>query len=93
MNGIIDFIKRRFPTDCNWLNGNCYYFAQILLARFPCGKIYYDVIDGHFLFCLNNHFYDWTGERQVNIDNLIDWSTYQQEDPKHYARIVRDVIL
>ena len=31
---IVDFIQRRFPMDCAWMNGNCFYFAQILASRF-----------------------------------------------------------
>ena len=30
MNQVEEFIQRRFPVDCNWTNGNCYYFAVIL---------------------------------------------------------------
>ena len=33
-NEIIEFINRRFKLDCNWTNGNCYYFALILADRF-----------------------------------------------------------
>ena len=32
---ILAFIKRRFSQDCNWIDGNCYYFATILKTRFP----------------------------------------------------------
>lgn len=39
MNKIEEFINRRFPNDCNWLSGNCYYFAIILKDRFPEGNI------------------------------------------------------
>lgn len=59
---VIEFINRRFPKelDCNWRNGNCYFFAIILKARFPKGRIMYDVIDGHFLFNINRKYYDFS---------------------------------
>lgn len=44
MDPVKEFIDRRFKADCNWLNGNCYYFALILSDRFPGGTVYYDVI-------------------------------------------------
>ena len=25
MEEILEFIKRRFPTDCHWVDGNCFY--------------------------------------------------------------------
>lgn len=59
---VLSFIHKRFYNDCNWLNGNCYYFSIILSSRFPNGKIYYDVINGHFLFKYNNCYYDWSGK-------------------------------
>lgn len=97
---IIDFINRRFPIekDCNWMNENCYYFAKILKMRFK-GEIWYDLVDGHFLFRAYDNFYDWTGlrneyqfDKPETIDNLVKWSDYKNQDPSHYARIIRDVI-
>ena len=39
---IIVFIQHRFANiDINWLNGNCYWLAHRLCARFPYLKIYY----------------------------------------------------
>ena len=90
---IIEFIHRRFPTDCNWLDGNCYYFAVILRARFG-GHIYYNLIQGHFLFELQHRFYDWTGEvTNINLDDLVLWPDYKYIDYLHYNRIVKDVIM
>jgi len=31
---IVEFLHRRFPTDSNWLTGNCYWMACILATRF-----------------------------------------------------------
>lgn len=43
-NEVLEFIHRRFPVDCDWLSGNCFYFAIILKSNFKSGDIYYDVI-------------------------------------------------
>lgn len=100
MDKISEFLNRRFPIelDCNWMDENCYYFARILKARFK-GEIWYDLVDGHFLFKHDDRFYDWTGWRQEykiddgkTVDNLVKWSDYKKIDPVHYKRIVRDVI-
>lgn len=92
---VLDFIKRRFPQDCNWLDGNCFFFAQILASRFP-GDVVYDPIDGHFLFYGNDeNFYDWTGRRSYTEEQkseFILWHNYSTKDCLHYAHIWRDCI-
>lgn len=97
---IIEFINRRFPIDkpCDWMEENCYYFARILKMRFK-GEIWYDLVEGHFLFRSYDNFYDWTGlryeyqfDKPETMENLVKWSDYKTIDPVHYARIVRDVI-
>ena len=78
-NEILEFIKRRFPTDCQWISGNCYYFSVILLSRFPTGSIYYDVINGHFVFKYEDHYYDWTG--CIKPDGyLVEWDNFDEYD-------------
>ena len=91
MNEILDFICRRFPTDCHWLDGNCYYFAVILKARFPNGKILYDAINGHFVFLFNGKCYDWTGEVEVEGE-LIEWQMFGNYDRLWEKRIIRDCV-
>ena len=89
---ILKFISNRFPTDCNWLTGNCFYFAQILKARFPEGEIYYDVIFGHFLFKIYNNYYDWSGKVEY-IGQPVKWDTFQSEyDSLQYERIIKDCV-
>jgi hypothetical protein len=48
-NEILEFIHRRFPQDCHWLDGNCFWFALILKKRFPNVEIFYFPIQGHFV--------------------------------------------
>lgn len=102
MDKILDFIDRRFPIknedENDWMGKNCYYFARILKSRFK-GELWYDLVDGHFLFRQGDNFYDWTGLRTQydlnkpeTVDDLVKWSDYKKIDEAHYRRIVRDVI-
>ena len=92
MSEIIEFIKRRFPTDCNWLDGNCFYFSVILLSRFPEGLIYYDVIYGHFVFKYEDHYYDWNGKIEPK-GYLVEWNKFDEYDILQKKIIIRDCIL
>ena len=94
MDQVEEFIQRRFEKDCNWLNGNCYYFAVILQEAFPGGEIVYDTLTGHFLYWLNGYLYDWRG-KQLDYcfpGQLINWSSLSHDDSTYYERIVRDCI-
>ena len=84
---VIEFINRRFKEDCHWQDGNCYYFAVILKARFPRGKIMYDPILNHFLFKYKNKVYDSLGESQIK--GLIPWDKYKDFDKSDYNRVVK----
>jgi len=91
MNEILEFIRRRFTTDCHWLDGNCYYFAVILKARFPSGKIFYDVTNGHFVFLTDGKYYDWTGEVEPDGE-LIEWQRFGDYDRLRKERIIRGCV-
>lgn len=87
---IIEFIKRRFPTDCSWTSGNCYFFAVILQMAFG-GDVYYDVINGHFLLQCEGNLYDWTGK--VNdCGMLVKWDDFGKYDGLQKERIIKDCI-
>jgi hypothetical protein len=86
-NEVLEFINRRFKVDCNWLNGNCYYFAVILKNRFPDGEIVYDQIKGHFMFLLNDILYDYSGIVDSDYDKL---DNIKKTDPLLYSYLVRD---
>ena len=89
---VLEFINRRFSIDCNWNTGNCYYFTIILKSRFPRGSIYYDVIDGHFLFKLDDNYYDWSGN--VEPDGyLVEWEYFDEYDKLQKKVIIRDCIM
>lgn len=89
-NNIMNFIKRRFPTDCDWLTGNCYFFALILQSVFG-GEIYYDVTNGHFLLGYEKEFYDWRG-KSTDYGTLIKWKDFEKYDSIQKQRIIRDCI-
>lgn len=91
-NEVLEFIQRRFKTDCKWTDGNCYYFAIILKDRFPDGKIFYDVIYSHFIFQYQNKYYDWTGI--INpIGYLVEWDKFDEYDSSVKKRIIRDCVM
>ena len=92
-NEVLDFIEKRFKNDCDWIRGNCYYFAVILKSRFPDGKIFYDVRMGHFAFHYDNQFYDWNGIYECKEDYLIPWDIFDIYDSEQKQRIIRDCIM
>lgn len=87
MDEVLEFIHRRFPTDCNWLTGNCYYFSLILKERFTSGVIYYDVIYGHFIFRYKDFYYDWTGYVEPK-GYLVEWDKFDKYDSLQKQRII-----
>ena len=90
-NEVVEFIHRRFPVDCHWLDGNCYFFALILLDRFPIGKILYDVIDGHFVCEIDGVKYDWSGVvEETGEHHWVEWDKFYQYDNLQHARVVKD---
>jgi len=91
-NRVLEFIKRRFPQDSNWLNGNCYYFALILSDRFD-GEILYDVIDGHFVTLIDGIKYDWEGiVPQNGIHKYIKWNDFDKYDKYQKKSVISGCI-
>lgn len=90
---VLSFISRRFDgLDAKWLDGNCFYFAKILESRFPDGEIYYDVIDGHFVFKYRDNYYDYSGKVFPN-GYLVEWDNFEEYDALQKKVIIRDCIL
>ena len=91
---VIEFINRRFPKDCDWRNGNCYYFALILKDRFPESRIVYDVIYGHFFVEYKGKYYDHSGEiAHLGGAYAVYWDEFDKYDPLVKQRIIRDCIM
>lgn len=88
---ILEFIHKRFSKDCDWLNGNCYWFAKILSDRFDL-PIYYDQVEGHFMVMdYDFNFYDWTG-KIIPENKPISFRYLYDFDNLLYERLVRDCI-
>ena len=92
MDNVIEFINRRFKKNCDWTNGNCYYMSLILKDRFPDGSIYYDVINGHFVFLYNENFYDWNGIIEPD-GYLVEWDKFDEYDSLQKKVIIRDCLM
>ena len=92
--GVLDFIHKRFQTDCNWMSGNCYWFAIILTHRFPQLILYYDPIEGHFYSVdLNSSIaYDYRGPHQLD-PSFIRFNKLKVLDPVWYDRIIENCVL
>jgi hypothetical protein len=103
-NEILEFIHRRFPQDCHWLDGNCFWFALILKKRFPNVEIFYFPIQGHFVVGLKTVkntlqnlnteiiYFDWTG---IVIPEEEPWplSQIEEEDDLLYSHLIRDCFM
>lgn len=88
---VLDFIHRRFSKDCDWTNGNCYWFAKILQERFPGGVIIHEPIEGHFLYYYKNTYYDWNGVYKGDVSKATDFT--EEVGSSWFHSLVRDCIL
>ena len=80
-------------SDCNWMDGNCFYYAYMLKQIFPLGTIVYDVIYGHFMLRYMDRYFDYTGEREYDPEwYIVEFDKLDQYDVKVEERIYRDVI-
>lgn len=93
MDSVLDFIHRRFTKDCDWMSGNCYWFAKILCDRFPFLELYYDQIPGHFyaVDVINNWAYDFEGTHRLSSTAKC-FSCLEKEDPLLYERLITNCI-
>lgn len=89
---IVDFIKRRFPVDNHWCDGNCLWMAYILTERFPELQIVYEPIIGHFMASDMVNYYDWTGKVDDSMFSKkpILLNEIKQNDSLWYERLMRD---
>ena len=89
---VLDFIKRRFgDTDARWQDGNCYWFAKILVERFPWLKIYYDTMEGHFVAGIpGGPFFDSRGYASDGESIYLRLDDIRDNDKLWYDRLMRD---
>lgn len=77
-----------------FLHGNCYWFAQILIQRFPKqSELYYMEIDGHFITKICDRFYDISGEVTDLQEVPTRWSVLKSVEPLRSDRIYRNCAL
>ena len=92
---ILYFIEQWKPAQHLLTNGMCYWFAQILMLRFPHNEpiLMYDEIANHFGVNLTCGIYDVTGEVSVKYcwKPIVDTDAFK--DDLQWSRIVRDCIL
>ena len=92
---IEEFIKRRFPIDCNWMNGNCYHFAVILNNVFGL-PIYYLPIEGHFVVVEKTenktYYYDYLGQHELGDKPIDSWEELHIGEPLWIQRIYEDCV-
>lgn len=82
----LEFIKGFSQVQDFFLYGYCYWFANILVQRFPELQIYYLPIVNHFVAGTNNHYFDVSGEIIPN-EEIYLWEDYKLTDPIHAKRI------
>lgn len=98
---LLEFIHRRFPTEDRWLNGNCYWFAQILnhwfslKDRYATRYLVYDVVYGHFYLYCRGWYYDWNGAHETLPEGSYDihWDKFEEYDDIQYDRIRKECLL
>ena len=67
-------------------------FLSYLKDRFKSGKVFYDTVDGHFVFLYDGKFYDWTG--LIEPDGyLVEWGKFDEYDAVRKQRIIRDCVM
>ena len=95
---VLRFIKSFEGIKQAFTNGQCYWFAYILVGRFG-GTIYYNPVLNHFATMItldsgNSFLFDAEGDI-CPMDNAsyVKWDDYESMDSTHYYRIVEQCIL
>jgi hypothetical protein len=90
---ILNFIKQFENTKDLFSNGMCYYFSTILKERFKEFNpiVMYNPVDNHFAVSIKYNLYDVNGI--IEDGTWRPWDEYQEIDPTHANRIIRDCIL
>ena len=96
-NEVLNFIsrftsgtKKAAVEEC-FTTGCCFWFAHILVARFPQGLLAYDQVANHFGCLIDGIVYDVTGD-VTDQYKWEAWATTSMTDPALAQRIERDCI-
>jgi hypothetical protein len=95
MKDITQFLKRFHTSrtvDEVFTQGCCYWFAQIMLARFQSKDpiLMYAPVDNHFGVKIDSKVWDITGDCTDKYE-WIKWSDF--DDDLERKRIVRDCVM
>lgn len=88
VKNFIDDFKGEYKNELEdvFMNGYCYWFANILSTRFN-GNIYYLPIMNHFVAKIYNNFYDIKGNANHYSETKYKWELYQKLEPLESERI------
>lgn len=90
---ILDFIHQFQKPDTIdvFMNGMCYWFAEILKTRFPGGSILYNDIENHFSYYYDGIRYDIEGAHAIIADTKGEaiWDRFKMLDELHTCRLYR----
>lgn len=89
MNEVLYFIRKFRGAEDTFLNGCCYWFAEILERRFH-GRKMYNPIENHFACDIEGKLFDVTGE--IDPTGFEDWGLFMGKDELLTKRLVRDCI-
>ena len=74
-----------------FIYGCCFWFAHIMVSRFPQGLLAYDQVANHFGCLIDGIVYDVTGD-VTDQYKWEAWATTSMTDPALAQRIERDCI-
>ena len=98
---IFNFTDRDETIEDFFLNGHCYWFAEMLKKRFAdrLPKIWYDTLTNHFLVEIHSTLYDAQGVwapidplTEKRFNDFYIWEDYKKFDPIHAKRIIEQCI-
>lgn len=96
-NEVMNFIdrftsgeKQAAVEEC-FTCGCCFWFAHILVSRFPQGSIAYDQIMNHFGCLIDGRVYDITGD-VTDCYRWDGWALVCMQDAALANRVERDCI-
>lgn len=79
-------------TVKTFTEGQCYWFAYILVNRFLLAEIAYNPVRNHFAARIASELYDITG-RIENDGHWLDWDEYMQAEPLDAERVYENCIV
>ena len=82
--------KQASVEEC-FAHGCCFWFAHILVSRFPHGMLVYDQVMNHFGCLIGDRVYDITGD-VTDAYHWEPWVLAYTNDPDRAKRIERDCI-